>query len=96
MINGNASRCRRALILFLASKDSFEGIVSSHQRLFLCRDSVTKPEASERIRCGISRARLITLAPARHLGLIEHHTRYAEVVREFAYAAQAQMGGGAA
>ena len=60
------------------------------------RDSVTKPEASERIRSGIPRARLITLAPAKHLGLIEHHTRYAEVVREFAYAAQAQKAGGAA
>jgi pimeloyl-ACP methyl ester carboxylesterase len=60
------------------------------------RDSVTKPEASERIRSGIPRARLITLAPAKHLGLIEHHTRYAEVVREFAYAAAAQMGRGAA
>ena len=60
------------------------------------RDSVTKPEASERIRSGIPAARLITLAPAKHLGLIEHHTRYAEVVREFAYVAQAQRGGGAA
>ena len=30
---------------------------------------------------------LITLTPAKHLGLIEHHTRYAEVVGEFAYAA---------
>ena len=59
------------------------------------RDSVTKPEASERIRSGIRGARLITLAPAKHLGLIEHHTRYAEAVREFAYAAQAQRGGGA-
>jgi pimeloyl-ACP methyl ester carboxylesterase len=56
------------------------------------QDSVTKPEASERIRSGIPKARLITLAPAKHLGLIEHHTRYAEVVREFAYAAEAQMG----
>ena len=60
------------------------------------RDSVTKPEASERIRSGIPRARLITLAPAKHLGLIEHHTRYAEVVREFVYASAAQMGRGAA
>jgi pimeloyl-ACP methyl ester carboxylesterase len=60
------------------------------------QDSVTKPEASERIRFGIPRARLITLAPAKHLGLIEHHTRYAEVVREFAYAAEAQSDGGAA
>jgi len=60
------------------------------------RDLVTKPEASERIRSGIPRARLITLAPAKHLGLIEHHTRYAEVVREFVYASAGQMGRGAA
>jgi pimeloyl-ACP methyl ester carboxylesterase len=55
-------------------------------------DSVTKPETSERIRSGIFAARLITLAPAKHLGVIEHHTKYAAVVREFAYAAEAQMG----
>ena len=60
------------------------------------RDSVTKPEASEQIRSGIPGARLIKLAPAKHLGLIEHHTRYAEVVREFAHAAQAQGRGSAA
>jgi pimeloyl-ACP methyl ester carboxylesterase len=53
------------------------------------RDGVTKPEASERIRSGIPQARLITLSPAKHLGLIEHHIRYADVVREFAYAAHA-------
>jgi pimeloyl-ACP methyl ester carboxylesterase len=56
------------------------------------RDPVTKPEASERIRSGIPRARLVTLAPAKHLGLIEHDTRYADAVREFAYAAQAEGG----
>ena len=44
------------------------------------------------IRSGIPKARVITPAPAKHLGLIEHHTRYAEVVREFAYEAAAQMG----
>ena len=60
------------------------------------RDSVTKPEASERIRSGIPGARLIKLAPAKHLGLIEHHPRYAEVVRDFVNAAQTQGGGGAA
>ena len=60
------------------------------------RDPVTKPEASERIRSGIPGSRLITLAPAKHLGLIEHHTRYAKVVGEFAYGAQAKRGGGAA
>ena len=51
------------------------------------RDSTTKPEASERICASVPGARLITLTPAKHLGLIEHHTRYAEVVGEFAYAA---------
>jgi pimeloyl-ACP methyl ester carboxylesterase len=59
------------------------------------QDSVTKPEASERIRSGVPRARLITLAPAKHLGLVEHYRRYAEVVREFASAAEAQMGSAA-
>jgi pimeloyl-ACP methyl ester carboxylesterase len=48
------------------------------------RDSTTKPEASERICASVPGARLITLTPAKHLGLIEHHTRYAEVVGEFA------------
>ena len=51
------------------------------------RDSTTKPEASERICASVPGARLVTLTPAKHLGLIEHHTRYAEVVGEFAYAA---------
>ena len=37
------------------------------------RDSTTKPEASERIRASVPGARLITLTPAKHLGLIEHH-----------------------
>jgi pimeloyl-ACP methyl ester carboxylesterase len=59
------------------------------------RDPVTKPEASERIRSGIPKARLVTLAPAKHLGLIEHHRRFAEVVREFAYAVHAQADGDA-
>jgi pimeloyl-ACP methyl ester carboxylesterase len=58
-------------------------------------DSVTKPEASERILSGVSSTRLITLAPAKHLGLIEHHARYAEVVREFTYAAEALWRGAA-
>jgi pimeloyl-ACP methyl ester carboxylesterase len=54
------------------------------------QDSVTKPEASERIRAGIPKARLVTLSPAKHLGLIEHHGRYAEAVRGFAHFALAQ------
>jgi len=46
-------------------------------------DTLTKPEASEQIHAGIPHARLITLAPARHLGLLEHHKEYSKIVREF-------------
>lgn len=52
------------------------------------KDSTTKPEASERIRAGIRRAKLLTLAPAKHMGLIEHHAAYAKAVREFAHSVQ--------
>ena len=55
-------------------------------------DPVTKPEASERISSGIPNVRLVTLAPAKHLGLIEHEARYAEIIRKFAYAAQKETG----
>ena len=60
------------------------------------QDSVTKPEASELINSKIPSAQLITLTPAKHLGLIEHHARYGEAVREFVHAATAQVGRGAA
>ncbi len=52
------------------------------------RDSLCKPEASERMRADVPGARLAMLSPAKHLGLIEHHARYAELVREFASAVQ--------
>jgi pimeloyl-ACP methyl ester carboxylesterase len=48
------------------------------------RDSVCKPEASERMKRDIPDARLTHLAPAKHMGLIEHHTRFARIVRTFA------------
>jgi pimeloyl-ACP methyl ester carboxylesterase len=48
------------------------------------RDSVCKPEASERMHQDISDAQLTHLAPAKHMGLIEHHTRFAQIVRTFA------------
>ena len=60
------------------------------------QDSVTKPEASELINSGIPSAQLITLTPAKHLGLIEHHGRYGEAVREFVHATAAPVGRGAA
>jgi pimeloyl-ACP methyl ester carboxylesterase len=48
------------------------------------RDSVCKPEASERMRRDIPGAQLTHLVPAKHMGLIEHHTRFAEIVKTFA------------
>jgi pimeloyl-ACP methyl ester carboxylesterase len=53
-------------------------------------DSTTKPEASEHILAGIPQARMLKLTPAKHLGLLEHHEKYAAAVREFAHAVQAQ------
>src|ERR1700676_5213875 len=47
------------------------------------RDSVCKPEASERMHRDIPDAQLTRLVPAKHMGLIEHHTRFAEIVRTF-------------
>ena len=47
------------------------------------RDPVCKPEASERMHRDIPGAQLAKLAPAKHMGLIEHHTRFAEIVRTF-------------
>ena len=48
------------------------------------KDSVCKPVASERMHRDIPGAQLTHLAPAKHMGLIEHHTRFAEIVRTFA------------
>jgi pimeloyl-ACP methyl ester carboxylesterase len=47
------------------------------------RDPVCKPEASERMEREIPGAELAKLAPAKHMGLIEHHTRFAEIVSKF-------------
>ena len=49
------------------------------------RDSLCKPEASKRMHRAIPGAQLTHLAPANHMGLIEHHTRFAEIVRTFAF-----------
>jgi hypothetical protein len=44
------------------------------------RDSTTKPFASLTIHEGIARARMIELSPAKHLGLIEHHVIFRQVL----------------
>ena len=48
------------------------------------RDSVCKPEASKRMHRDIPDAQLVHLVPAKHMGLIEHHKRFAEIVKGFA------------
>jgi pimeloyl-ACP methyl ester carboxylesterase len=47
------------------------------------RDPVCTPEASERMQRDIPGAQLTKLVPARHMGLIEHHTHFAEILRKF-------------
>ena len=49
------------------------------------RDPVCKPEASERMHRDMPNAQLKRLAPAKHMGLIEHHTQFAEIVRQFSF-----------
>jgi pimeloyl-ACP methyl ester carboxylesterase len=48
------------------------------------RDSVCKPEASKRMQRDIPGAQLTHLEPAKHMGLIEHHARFAQIVKTFA------------
>jgi pimeloyl-ACP methyl ester carboxylesterase len=48
------------------------------------RDASCAPQASERIHQDIPASQLVPLAPAKHMGLIEHNQRFAELVREFA------------
>lgn len=48
------------------------------------QDPLCKPEASEFIRDHVPSAQLHKLSPARHMGGIEHHIRFAELVGEFA------------
>lgn len=50
------------------------------------RDPVCKPEASDRMRQDIAGSQRAVLHPAKHMGLIEHHKRFAEVVSQFAQA----------
>jgi pimeloyl-ACP methyl ester carboxylesterase len=48
------------------------------------QDTTTLPEAGLYIAENITDARLATLSPAKHLGLIEHHARFDELLAEFA------------
>lgn len=46
-------------------------------------DPICRPEASQRIHQEMPAAQLAPLAPARHMGLIEHHEQFAKIVSEF-------------
>jgi pimeloyl-ACP methyl ester carboxylesterase len=50
------------------------------------QDRTCTPEASVFLSQAIPRARLLTLQPAKHAGLFEHHGPFAEALREFAAA----------
>ena len=52
------------------------------------RDTTTLPDAGEYIRSRIPHARLETLSPAKHLGLIEHHGTFNGLLESFATAQQ--------
>ena len=47
------------------------------------KDTTTLPEAGQFIASAIPNAQLATLAPAKHMGLIEHHNRFNELVANF-------------
>lgn len=47
------------------------------------RDPVCTPEASERMQRDIPGAQMVRLAPAKHMGLIEHHAHFATIVNRF-------------
>jgi pimeloyl-ACP methyl ester carboxylesterase len=49
------------------------------------RDPVCLPEASERMHQEMKSAHLTPLAPAKHMGLLEHHAHFVEHIAEFAH-----------
>ena len=52
------------------------------------KDTTTKPEAGEYIASNVPKGKLVTLTPARHMGLLEHHDRFDRHVAEFVAACQ--------
>ncbi len=52
------------------------------------KDTTTPPEAGEFIAGHIPGAEAVTLAPAKHMGLIEHHDRFDRLVAKFAAGCQ--------
>ncbi len=52
------------------------------------QDTTTRPEAGEFIARSVQKGDLVTLSPAKHMGLLEHHARFDRLVGEFAAACQ--------
>ena len=52
------------------------------------QDVTTLPDAGKRIAAGIPSAKLLTLAPGKHMGLIERHSEFNAAVAEFAASCQ--------
>ena len=48
------------------------------------QDTTTLPEASQFMAKSVPHGRLVTLSPAKHMGLIEHHAQFDRLVSEFA------------
>jgi pimeloyl-ACP methyl ester carboxylesterase len=48
------------------------------------KDTTTTPEAGAFIARHVPKADLVTLTPAKHMGLLEHHDRFDRLVAEFA------------
>jgi pimeloyl-ACP methyl ester carboxylesterase len=47
------------------------------------RDPVCKPDASEHMRNTIPAAEIVTFSPAKHQGLLEHHSAFSVAIRKF-------------
>ncbi len=58
------------------------------------KDTTTLPDAGEFIVRKVPKATLVTLSPARHMGLLEHHDRFDRVVAEFVESCQPTAGSG--
>ncbi len=52
------------------------------------KDTTTLPEAGQFISSNVPKATLATLSPARHMGLIEHHGQFDQLVADFATTCQ--------
>jgi pimeloyl-ACP methyl ester carboxylesterase len=48
------------------------------------KDTTTPPEAGEFIAKSVPKAKLVTLSPAKHMGLLEHHDQFDRAVAKFA------------